>query len=129
MDKVASRSSSDPEKNVDSSSLGSDQPLVIINDQLERTVWRKLDIWVLPIVTLFYLLSFLDRTNIGNAKVAGLLKDLKMTPQQYSIALTVTYMPYIAARAVRRTVYGIRPYADGYYTAAFPAVTRTVLEG
>jgi hypothetical protein len=57
MDKVASRSSSDPEKNVDSSSLGSDQPLV--NDQLERTVWRKLDIWVLPIVTLFYLLSFL----------------------------------------------------------------------
>jgi hypothetical protein len=59
MDKAASRSSSDPdpEKNVDSSSLGSDQPLV--NDQLERTVWRKLDIWVLPIVTLFYLLSFL----------------------------------------------------------------------
>jgi hypothetical protein len=33
-----------------------------------------------------------------------------------------------AHRAVRRTVYGIRPYADGYYTAAFPAVTRTVLE-
>ncbi|KAJ7801242.1 hypothetical protein B0H14DRAFT_2615521 [Mycena olivaceomarginata] len=31
-------------------------------------------------------------------------------------------------RAVRRTVYGIRPYADGYYTAAFPVVTRTVLE-
>jgi hypothetical protein len=57
MDKVASRSSSNPEKNVDSSSLGSDQPLV--NDQLERTVWRKLDIWILPIVTLFYLLSFL----------------------------------------------------------------------
>ncbi|KAJ7306215.1 hypothetical protein DFH08DRAFT_824871 [Mycena albidolilacea] len=32
-------------------------------------------------------------------------------------------------RAVRRTVYGIRPYADGYYTAAFPAVTRAVFEG
>jgi hypothetical protein len=31
-------------------------------------------------------------------------------------------------RAVRRTVYGIQPYADGYYTAAFPAVTCTILE-
>ncbi|KAJ6567140.1 major facilitator superfamily domain-containing protein [Mycena capillaripes] len=95
MDKVSSRTSTDPEKAVDSSSLGSDQP--IVNDELERTVWRKLDIWILPVVTIFYLLSFLDRTNIGNAKVAGLLKDLKMTPQQYSIALTVTYVPYIAA--------------------------------
>ncbi|KAK7035945.1 MFS domain-containing protein [Favolaschia claudopus] len=95
MDKVPSRTSTDPEKNVDASSLGSDQP--IVNDQLERIVWRKLDVWVLPIVSLFYLLSFLDRTNIGNAKVAGLMKDLKMTPQQYSIALTVTYVPYIVA--------------------------------
>ncbi|KAJ7490999.1 major facilitator superfamily domain-containing protein [Mycena latifolia] len=95
MDKVASRTSTDPEKNVDSSSVGSDQP--IVNAELERTVWRKLDMWILPIVTIFYLLSFLDRTNIGNAKVAGLQKDLKMTNQQYSIALTVTYVPYIAA--------------------------------
>ncbi|KAJ7778828.1 major facilitator superfamily domain-containing protein [Mycena maculata] len=95
MDKVASRTSTDPEKNVDSSSLGSDQP--IVNSELEAKVWRKLDVWILPIVTLFYLLSFLDRTNIGNAKIAGLLTSLKMTPKQYSIALTVTYVPYIAA--------------------------------
>jgi sugar phosphate permease len=95
MDKVPSRTSTDPEKHAEASSLESDQP--IVNEQLERVVWRKLDIWVLPIVSLFYLLSFLDRTNIGNAKVAGLLKDLDMTAKQYSIALTVTYVPYIAA--------------------------------
>jgi hypothetical protein len=34
---------------------------------------------------------------LGNAKVAGLQKDLKMTNEQYSIALTVTYVPYIVA--------------------------------
>ncbi|KAJ6630309.1 major facilitator superfamily domain-containing protein [Mycena sp. CBHHK59/15] len=95
MDKVASRTSTDPEKHVDASSVGSDQP--ITNSELEKVVWRKLDMWILPVVTIFYLLSFLDRTNIGNAKVAGMLKDLKMTPKQYSIALTVTYVPYIAA--------------------------------
>ncbi|KAF7359095.1 MFS domain-containing protein [Mycena sanguinolenta] len=95
MDKVSSRTSTDPEKHADASSLDSDQP--VVNEKLERVVWRKLDIWVLPVVSLFYLLSFLDRTNIGNAKVAGLLTSLHMTPKQYSIALTVTYVPYIAA--------------------------------
>ncbi len=38
-----------------------------------------------------------DRTNLGNARVAGLQKDLKMTNKEYSIALTVTYVPYIVA--------------------------------
>ncbi|KAG8707632.1 hypothetical protein FRC09_001724 [Ceratobasidium sp. 395] len=42
------------------------------------------------------LLSFLDRANIGNARVAGLQKDLKMTNMQYSTVLTITYVPYIA---------------------------------
>jgi MFS family permease len=42
------------------------------------------------------LLSFIDRVNIGNARVAGLQSDLKMTDYQYSLALTVTYIPYIA---------------------------------
>ena len=38
-----------------------------------------------------------DRSNIANARVAGLQNDLKLTNQQYSIALTITYVPYIAA--------------------------------
>ncbi|KAG6867823.1 hypothetical protein C0993_010653 [Termitomyces sp. T159_Od127] len=38
-----------------------------------------------------------DRTNFANARVAGLQTDLKMTNKQYSIALTVTYVPYIVA--------------------------------
>lgn len=42
-------------------------------------------------------LSLQDRTNLGNARVAGLQKDLNMTNTQYSISLTVTYVPYIVA--------------------------------
>lgn len=37
------------------------------------------------------------RTNIGNARPAGLQRDLGLTNRQYSIALTVTYVPYIVA--------------------------------
>ncbi|KAL0956920.1 hypothetical protein HGRIS_003024 [Hohenbuehelia grisea] len=36
-----------------------------------------------------------DRTNLGNAQVAGLQKDLKLTPHQYSVCLTITFVPYI----------------------------------
>ncbi|KAG6916595.1 hypothetical protein DXG01_006203 [Tephrocybe rancida] len=66
-------------------------------DPALNKTWRKIDIYILPVVAMFYLLSFLDRTNLSNARVAGLQKDLKMTNRQYSIALTVTYIPYIVA--------------------------------
>jgi sugar phosphate permease len=87
----------DPEKIVDSSSVdsGSDASPTI-DPALEKT-WRKIDLFILPVVAMFYFLSFLDRTNLGNARIAGLQSDLKMTNKQYSIALTVTYVPYIVA--------------------------------
>jgi len=41
------------------------------------------------------LLSFLDRSNIGNAKIAGMSKDLKLKGNQYENLLTVFYVSYI----------------------------------
>ncbi|KAL0958482.1 hypothetical protein HGRIS_000621 [Hohenbuehelia grisea] len=101
-DKDSSRPSSaqtDPEKRAGSqfSDAGSSDGQVLVNPTLEKRVWRKMDYWVLPFVAMFYLLSFLDRTNLANARVAGLQHDLAMTNKQYSIALTVTYVPYIVA--------------------------------
>ncbi|KAF5004179.1 hypothetical protein FDECE_9317 [Fusarium decemcellulare] len=56
---------------------------------LSRVDWR-----LLPMLTLLYVLSFLDRSNIGNAKVAGMNDDLSLTGPQYNIALTVFFFPY-----------------------------------
>jgi len=56
---------------------------------------RKVDLYVVSCATMLYFLSFLDRSNIGNARVAGLQQDLKMSDHQYSLALTVTYIPYM----------------------------------
>ncbi|KAG6861074.1 hypothetical protein C0995_004172 [Termitomyces sp. Mi166 len=66
------------------------------NPKLDK-VWWKVDVFALPVVAMFYLLSFLDRTNLGNARVTGLQTDLKMNNYEYCIALTVTYIPYIVA--------------------------------
>ncbi|WWD06422.1 hypothetical protein V865_004512 [Kwoniella europaea PYCC6329] len=68
-----------------------------VNHRALSSALRKLDLFLLPIATIAYFLNFLDRSNIGNAKAAGLQTDLKLTNRQYSIALTVTYVPYIVA--------------------------------
>ncbi|KAH9482229.1 putative transporter [Psilocybe cubensis] len=101
MDRTSSRTSGDPEKHESSiseaSASANPSPALLLDPAMQKKVWRKMDLWIIPVVTMFYLLSFLDRSNIGNARVAGLQKDLHMTNKQYSIALTVTYVPYIAA--------------------------------
>jgi len=65
--------------------------------QLERRAVRMLDYTILPVMAMFYFLSFLDRANIGNARVAGLQKDLHLTDKQYEIVVTILYVPYIVA--------------------------------
>ncbi|KAI6030199.1 major facilitator superfamily domain-containing protein [Pisolithus marmoratus] len=63
---------------------------------LEGVVWKKLDRWVLPMCTALYFCAFFDRSNIGNARVAGMQTALNISNYQYTVALTVTYVPYIA---------------------------------
>jgi hypothetical protein len=43
-----------------------------------------MDIRLLPMLAILYFLAFLDRGNIGNAKIEGLLDDFYMSGQQYS---------------------------------------------
>jgi hypothetical protein len=38
----------------------------------EKKLVRKIDMFLLPTIWIMYLLSYMDRTNIGNAKVAGM---------------------------------------------------------
>jgi hypothetical protein len=54
----------------------------------EKATLRKMDIRLIPILAILYLLSFLDRGNIGNAKIQGLTTDLKLEGNQYNICLT-----------------------------------------
>ena len=40
-----------------------------VSDVDEKKLMRKVDWWLIPWLSFLYLLSFLDRTSIGNAKV------------------------------------------------------------
>ncbi|KAJ5793781.1 hypothetical protein N7457_000380 [Penicillium paradoxum] len=60
----------------------------------KRLLW-KVDIHVVPILTFLFLLAFLDRINIGNARLQGLEKELGMEGHDYNIALFIFFIPYI----------------------------------
>ncbi|KAJ5746294.1 hypothetical protein N7520_011476 [Penicillium odoratum] len=61
----------------------------------EREVVRIFDKRLVPFLALLYLLAFLDRSNIGNAKIAGLQEDLQLSSSQYEWLLTAFYITYI----------------------------------
>ncbi|KAI4161154.1 MAG: hypothetical protein L6R39_000114 [Caloplaca ligustica] len=71
------------------------QALEPIDPQMEKIVLRKCDLHVLPILSVLFMVAFLDRINIGNARIQGLEADLGMKGQQYNIALQVFFIPYI----------------------------------
>ncbi|KAJ5567195.1 hypothetical protein N7535_006501 [Penicillium sp. DV-2018c] len=65
-----------------------------IDPELERRLVRKLDRRVPTLMGFFYLLAFLDRSNIGNAKIAGMEEDLNLNGKSYAWLLTIFYISY-----------------------------------
>ncbi|KAH0836259.1 hypothetical protein AYO21_10219 [Fonsecaea monophora] len=62
--------------------------------RIDRKLLWKLDIQLIPWLCLLYLISFLDRTNIGNAKIDGLQEDLDLTNNEYNDTLTIFFISY-----------------------------------
>ncbi|RPD75777.1 MFS general substrate transporter [Lentinus tigrinus ALCF2SS1-7] len=54
----------------------------------QKQLWRKVDLRLMPTVAVMYLFSFMDRANIGNARLQGLVTQLDLTGNRYNIALT-----------------------------------------
>jgi len=64
---------------------------------LEKRLLRKLDLRILPILWVLYLVNFVDRANIGNARIQGMEKDLDLSGQNFNIALWVFNLGYLVA--------------------------------
>ncbi|KAK7223029.1 hypothetical protein V2G26_011032 [Clonostachys chloroleuca] len=61
---------------------------------IDRKLVRRIDFWLIPWLSVLYLLSFLDRTNIGNARLVGMELDLNMSGGDYNSALTIFFVSY-----------------------------------
>ncbi|KAK9780868.1 putative Major facilitator superfamily domain-containing protein [Seiridium cardinale] len=61
----------------------------------EARVIRKLDWRLMPMIFLIYMLSVLDRSNLGNAYVAGLTESIDLSGTRYAMLGTVFYISYL----------------------------------
>ncbi|CAG8949085.1 hypothetical protein HYFRA_00002214 [Hymenoscyphus fraxineus] len=89
-------------ENLSTSSYSLPGTVLEFDEARTKTLIRKLDWHIVPFLALLYLLSFLDRTNIGNAKLFNLQKDLGMPEVgpgsiQYNNALAIFFPFYVAA--------------------------------
>ncbi|KAL2834628.1 major facilitator superfamily domain-containing protein [Aspergillus pseudoustus] len=62
----------------------------------EKRVLRKIDLHIMPLAMLIYIFSFLDRVNIGNARLYGLEEDLGLHGNQYQILVSILFATYIS---------------------------------
>jgi hypothetical protein len=51
-----------------------------------RRILRKVDFRLIPLLTTLYVMSFLDRSNLGNAAIAGMTEDLELVGHRYNVS-------------------------------------------
>lgn len=77
---------------------------------------RKFDTHILPWLFGMWLLAFIDRANIGNAKIDGLVEDLNLTGNKFNISLAIFYVPYICVDVPSNLV--LKYFKAGQYLPA-----------
>lgn len=66
----------------------------------ERRLVRKIDLYLMPAIWLMNVMSWMDRANLGNANIAGLTADLKLSSNQFSLAIITYYFGYIVCAPI-----------------------------
>ncbi|KAF2224852.1 major facilitator superfamily domain-containing protein [Elsinoe ampelina] len=90
-----------------------------------QKILRKIDLRLIPMLALLYLLSFLDRGNIGNAKIEGLQEDLRMTGSQYNWCLTAFFFTYCAFEVPSNML--LKKFRPSIYLASIMVAWGTVM--
>ncbi|GLI80723.1 hypothetical protein PoHVEF18_009080 [Penicillium ochrochloron] len=65
------------------------------HQKMTRTLLRKVDFHLLPFLVLMYLLNFLDRNNLSQARLGSLEKDLGMKGTDYNLATSILFVGYL----------------------------------
>ncbi|EXJ91638.1 hypothetical protein A1O3_00188 [Capronia epimyces CBS 606.96] len=66
-----------------------------IDPVMEKRVIAKFDRWFLPQIFILNLIAYLDRSNVGNAKVFGFAEDLHLKGNEFSNLVTLFYVTYV----------------------------------
>ncbi|KAI1337340.1 allantoate permease [Xylariaceae sp. FL0016] len=62
---------------------------------MRKQLMRKVDFHLLPLLILMYLLNFLDRNNLSQARLGTLEQDLGMTGTDFNLATSILFVGYL----------------------------------
>ncbi|PUU76104.1 major facilitator superfamily domain-containing protein [Tuber borchii] len=88
--------------------------------EFEKKLVRKLDKHIVPMIMLLYLFSFLDRVNIGNARLYGLEEDLGLKGNQFQTSVSILFVTYLAFEIPSNLV--LKKFTPRRYIAAITTV-------
>ncbi|RAK85319.1 MFS transporter [Aspergillus costaricaensis CBS 115574] len=63
--------------------------------KMTKQLLRKVDIHLLPFLVVMYLLNFLDRNNLSQARLGSLEQDLGMKGTDYNLATSILFVGYL----------------------------------
>ncbi|KAH1593860.1 hypothetical protein KXV52_006229, partial [Aspergillus fumigatus] len=79
------------------SSLETAAPEIEVNEKREKALLRKIDLHLMVPLWVIFVFGFLDRINLGNVAVLGILQELKMDGKDMALAMQIFFVPYIIA--------------------------------
>lgn len=56
-------------------------------NRISRKATLKMDMIIMPVMTIMYILNYLDRQNIASAKLANIEEELGLSPVEYQTAV------------------------------------------
>ncbi|EXJ68747.1 uncharacterized protein A1O5_08541 [Cladophialophora psammophila CBS 110553] len=74
---------------------GTDVRTTLPKSKEEKALVRKADILILPLLSGSILFAYLDRGNIGNARIMGLQEDINLSNGQYFNCLMMFFLGYM----------------------------------
>ncbi|KAI5459370.1 major facilitator superfamily domain-containing protein [Mariannaea sp. PMI_226] len=70
----------------------------------DKALNRKLDIALLPFLSLLYLFNGLDRANVGNAETQGFTSDIGASPDDLNQAVSLFFITFVVLQPVSAAV-------------------------
>ncbi|KAI1101461.1 MFS general substrate transporter [Jackrogersella minutella] len=89
--------------------------------KLDRTIRWKRDLVIVPVMGVLYMVLFLDRTNIANARALGIGKPdglegaLHMPSDGYNKALWIFYIPFVLAEVPANLILNMNKIRPGIW--------------
>jgi MFS family permease len=82
--------------NDDISSIDNSNGVDAGEDRVERRALRKIDLRLIPLLTICYFLQYLDKGSLGFASILGIIKDNNLRGQEYSWTNSIFFFGYLA---------------------------------